>query len=134
MESTFSEYKNSGNNYVAFFDIDRTITKEISGHSLVRVAFRKGHMSHVDLARAVYFSLVYKLNLRDPLKIINNMVTWVRGMTERTLMELCHEVFHEILLPSVYSEARSEIDFHKARNAKVVILSSSLAQICNDLS
>lgn len=134
MENTFSEHKNPGNNYVAFFDIDRTITKEISGHSLVREAYRKGHMSHPDLARAFYFLLVYKLNLRDPLKIINNMVTWVKGMPEKTLIELCHEVFREILLPSVYSEARSEIDLHKARNAKVVILSSSLAPICHEIS
>jgi HAD superfamily hydrolase (TIGR01490 family) len=134
METTFSEDKNPGNTYVAFFDIDRTITREISGNSLVIAAYRKGLMSSSDLARASYFSIVYKLNLIDPLIIIENMVTWVKGMTERMLSDLCDEVFHKVLLPSVYSEARSEIDFHKGKNGKVVILSSALTPICREIA
>jgi HAD superfamily hydrolase (TIGR01490 family) len=39
-----------------------------------------------------------------------------------------------VLIPSVYPQARSEINFHKEKNAKVVILSSALTPICRDMS
>jgi HAD superfamily hydrolase (TIGR01490 family) len=134
METIFSEDKNTGNSYTAFFDLDRTITKEISGKALARAAFRKGLMSRPDLLRAIYLSLLYRLKLKDPSKIIDDMVTWVEGMAENTMDDLCSEVFHEVLKPSVYSEARSEIKNHKNKNARVVILSSALTPLCIEMA
>ena len=62
------------------------------------------------------------------------MVSWVKGIPEKTIVDLCSEVFREVLFPSVYDEARSEIEFHKGENAKVVILSSALTPICQDMA
>jgi HAD superfamily hydrolase (TIGR01490 family) len=129
METTSSKDNNTVKNYIAFFDIDRTITKAISGIELARCAFRKGLMTRSDLAYAIYLSMVSKLNLRDPLKIVIDMVSWVKGMPEKTMSDLCSEVFREVLLPSVYADARSEIKSHQEKNAKVVILSSALKPI-----
>ena len=134
METIFSKESNTGKTYIAFFDLDRTITKAISGSELARVAYRKGLMTRSALAYAFYLSLVYKLNLKDPLKIIDKMVTWVKGMSENTMFDLCFEVFRDVLLPSVYPEARSEIKSHKEKYAKVVILSSALTQICQEMA
>ena len=134
METIFSKESNIVKNYIAFFDLDRTITKAISGSELARVAFRNGLMTRSALAYAFYLSLVYKLNLKDPLKIIDKMVTWVEGMSENTMFDLCFEVFRDVLLPSVYPEARSEIKSHKEKYAKVVILSSALTQICQEMA
>ena len=131
---TFSKDSKTGSKYIAFFDLDRTITKAISGNALVMCAIRKGIMSPFDLVNAIYLSMVYKLNLKDPLKIIDKMTMWVKGMTEQTMIDLCSEVFHKVLLPSVYAEARLEIKFHKDRNAKVVILSSALTTICFEVA
>ena len=78
--------------------------------------------------------MVFRLNFKDPLKIIDEMVSWVKGIPENTMVDLCSEVFHEVLLPSVYTEARSEIKFHKEKNAKVVILSSALNHICREMA
>ncbi|MCX6326684.1 MAG: HAD-IB family hydrolase [Bacteroidia bacterium] len=133
METIFSKDR-TGNNYIAFFDLDRTITKAVSGKALARGAFKKGLISRTTLAHAIYLSLVYKLKLKDPLKIIDYMVTWVEGISEKTMIDLCSEVFHEVLLPSVYAEARSEIKTHKEKNAKVVILSSAPGPICQEMA
>jgi putative phosphoserine phosphatase/1-acylglycerol-3-phosphate O-acyltransferase len=134
METIFSKDSNAGKNYIAFFDLDRTITKAISGNALARYAFRKGLMKHSDLAYAIYLSMLYKLGLKDPLKIMDEMVTWVEGIPEKTMIDLCSEVFCEVLLPSVNMEARSEIRIHKEKNAKVVILSSSLTPVCQEVA
>jgi HAD superfamily hydrolase (TIGR01490 family) len=134
METIFSKESNTRNNYIAFFDLDLTITRAISGNELVRAAYRKGLMSRTSLVHAIYLSLVYKLNLKDPQKIIDKMVTWVEGIPENTMADLCAEVFRGELLPSVYPEARAEIKIHKEKYAKVVILSSALTPICLEFS
>jgi HAD superfamily hydrolase (TIGR01490 family) len=134
METIFSKDSDNGANYIAFFDLDRTITKAISGKALVRSAIKKGLLTRSGLINAIFLFLLYKLGLRDPMKIINDMVGWVKGLPEKTLVDLCSEVFREVLLPSVYEEARSEIKIHKEKNAKVVILSSSLTPVCMEIA
>jgi HAD superfamily hydrolase (TIGR01490 family) len=121
-------------NYVVFFDLDQTITKSISGKELAKGAFRKGLLTPWDLVKAIVLSLLFRLKLKGQLKIIDDMVSWVKGIPEKTITDLCTEVFHEVLLPSVYSGARSEIEFHRAKNAKLVILSSALTPVCREMA
>jgi HAD superfamily hydrolase (TIGR01490 family) len=120
--------------YIAFFDLDRTITDEISGNTLVKVAWRKGLMKWYDLAAVMPMYILYKLNRRDPLKVIESTVSRVKGMPVDTMRDLCSVAFSEILFPSVYNEAVAEINFHREHNAKVVILSSAPDLICNEMS
>jgi HAD superfamily hydrolase (TIGR01490 family) len=134
METIFSEDSIPEKNYIVFFDLDGTITKAISGRALARGAFKKGLMKHIDLIYALWLSLAFRLKLKDPLKIIDDMVSWVAGMSEKTMIDLCTEVFREVLEPSVFSEARSEIKNHKDKNAKLVILSSALFPICQEVA
>jgi HAD superfamily hydrolase (TIGR01490 family) len=134
MEIIFSEDSNINKKYAAFFDLDHTIIKEISGKALVSRAYRKGLINHSDLAAVFYTYLLFKFNIRAPLKVIDNMVGWVKGIPEEKMGELCSEVFSEILLPSVFGEARAEIIFHKKNSAKVVILSSGINPICQEVS
>jgi HAD superfamily hydrolase (TIGR01490 family) len=83
---------------------------------------------------AVYLYLLFKLKLRDPLRIIDDMVGWVKGMRETDMAKLCSEVLNDTLLYSVFSEARKEINFHKNNGVKVIILSSTLDYICRSMS
>jgi HAD superfamily hydrolase (TIGR01490 family) len=120
--------------YIVFFDLDQTITKSISGKELAKGAFRKGLLTRWDLVKAIVLSLLFRFNLKGQLKIIDDMVSWVKGIPEKTIIDLCNEVFQEVLFPSVYSGARSEIEFHRSKNAKVVILSSALTPICREMA
>jgi HAD superfamily hydrolase (TIGR01490 family) len=134
METIFSEDNNTGKNYIAFFDLDRTITKAISGKALAGSAFKKGLMKIPDLAIAVYLSLAFRLKLKDPHAIIDEMAAWTKGIPEKTMDDLCSDVFRKVLLPSVFEEAKAEIKIHKENNAKVVILSSALTSICREVA
>jgi putative phosphoserine phosphatase / 1-acylglycerol-3-phosphate O-acyltransferase len=120
--------------YFVFFDIDRTITRVISGKALAIGAYRRKLMSWSDLIKAIYISVAYRLNLKDPVSLIDDMVGWVKGMPEKTMEELCTDVFLKELLPSINSEARSEIKDHKNKNAKLIILSSSLIPVCREVA
>jgi HAD superfamily hydrolase (TIGR01490 family) len=120
--------------YIVFFDLDQTLAKSISGRSLAREAYKKGLMKNRDLVRAIILSFLFRLNLKDPSDIIDRMVSWVNGMPEKTLKDLCYEVAHKIIIPSVYEEARTEINYHKSAKAKVVILSSALTDVCGEIA
>jgi HAD superfamily hydrolase (TIGR01490 family) len=129
MDHIFSEFKNTQKKYVAFFDLDRTLISEISGNTLVRRAWRKGILSWSDIGSVIYLYLLYKLKLRDPIKVLDYVVGRVQGKPEAELEALCSEVNREVLLPSVFREAIKEINFHKENNAEVIILSSTLNSI-----
>ena len=134
METIFSKDRNASAEYIAFFDLDQTIANSISGKALVKAAFRKGLLTYRDLANAVFLSLLFRLRLRDPLKIIDEMVSWVSGIPENEMIDLCREVSRAVILPSVYSEATAEIEFHKANHATIVLLSSALTYVCLEIA
>jgi putative phosphoserine phosphatase / 1-acylglycerol-3-phosphate O-acyltransferase len=131
METITSKENNSNNKYVVFLDLDQTLADSISGKSLVKEAYRRGLISNSNLIKAIINSLLFKLKLRDPIRIIDSMISWVKGISESTLAEMCTVVFREVILPAVYNDARLEIRDHQAKNAKIVILSSALDGVCN---
>lgn len=120
--------------YIAFFDLDRTILKLNSGSVLVREAYKNGFMSTSDLLNAIYLSWLYKLHLRETALIISGMGKWLKGLTVNEVNALSEQIVTNHLLDAVRPELVSEIKFHKANNAEVVILSSVIFQICNSLS
>lgn len=122
--------KNKEISYIAFFDLDRTLIKAVSGTELAKGAWNRGLMKGSDLVQAIYLSALYKFGIKDPLKIVNKMTEWVKGLPEESLDKLCTEVYNEVLLPSLHRESGPEIKMHKEKGAKVVILSSSLAPVC----
>jgi HAD superfamily hydrolase (TIGR01490 family) len=131
---TISSKDNNAFSYIAFFDLDRTITKAISGKELAREALRKGVLSYSNLIYALYTSLAHKFNLRDEQKIVDEMVRWVKDLKEDTLLDLCTEVTRNVMLPSVYESALLEIKYHKEKNAKIVLLSSALTPVCREMA
>jgi len=133
METTSSE-NSSGQGYIAFFDLDRTIISTISGRAVALMAFRNGLMKNHSLLQALLLSALYKLRLKDPLAAIDQMTRWTKGMDEKTFSRLCSDAAEELLIPSVYNDARKEILIHKANNARVVILSSALTPICSAMA
>ena len=69
METISSENSNS-KGYIAFFDLDRTITSVISGRAIALMAYRKGLLKNYSFLRAILLSVLYKLRLKDPLAAI----------------------------------------------------------------
>ena len=134
MESISSPISNLNKKYVAFFDLDRTIIRVNSGKIMARHAYNKGLMSRMDLIRGVFLSLLFKLNLKDPVKIISTMVSWVKGASEASLMALSAEVFKAYILSSIYDDVDSEIKFHHNEGGGIVILSSTILPICKNIA
>jgi HAD superfamily hydrolase (TIGR01490 family) len=120
--------------YIVFFDLDDTLTGVNSGRALAQQAYKKGLMSRSDLVKAIWFSLLYRFNLMNTHKIIGKMVGWVEGLPEKTIPELSSEITTQILLPSIRKEVLQEINFHRENKAGVVILSSALRPVCQEIA
>ena len=133
MENTTSA-SNKAFSYIAFFDLDRTITKAISGRALARRALKKGFMKGSDIALAAYMGITYRLGLADPVNIMEKMAGWVKGLPEQALTDLCSEINRDVMLPSIHTEVIDELKMHRSRNAKTVILSSTLEPICKEMA
>ena len=133
MATTFSKVSDV-KSYIAFFDLDHTITGEISGNILAREAYKKGLMSHLDILHALWLLFLYKISLRDPVKIINEMAAWVKDVPETVFNKLSEEISRNVLIPAIYPEAIREIKMHKENGAGTVILSSTPASIGREMA
>lgn len=126
--------RSGSENYVAFFDLDRTLAGNNSGRELVKMAFRKGVLSYPALIRAVALSLAHRLKLADTHGTISDMALWAKDHPENQLSDLCREAALSGIIPSVFPDAKEEIEFHRKKKAGVVLLSSALAPICRQVA
>jgi HAD superfamily hydrolase (TIGR01490 family) len=117
-------------NYVACFDLDKTVLNINSGSVFVREAYRGGLMNLSDLLHAIYLSWLYKFNLRDTSLIISGMGKWLKGTSVEEVNLLSELVVNKHLIVSIRPEVLNEINYHKSQNAEIVILSSVMIEIC----
>jgi HAD superfamily hydrolase (TIGR01490 family) len=130
METISSKGRGSRKNYVAFFDLDGTIISANSGKTLIQHAYKKGFITRKDILKGIYLSLLYRLELRDTVKIINSIVAWLNGVSESGLAALTEEIFNNHLKKSIRPEIVEEIRYHEKEGGMVVILSSAIMPVC----
>jgi len=120
--------------YIAFYDLDHTILKGNSATALVEEARKRGIMSPRQFRHAVYLSIIYKLNLGNPTKMINRMLSWLKGLDEITVRQLCQDVLNNLLVDTIRPEILLSMEKHRKNNGAVVLLSSATSPICEPVS
>ena len=134
MEDSSIAGRKTGKTYYAYFDLDGTIISVYSATTIVRQAIRQGLMSRADVIKAAYLSMLYRLNLKDEFKAIHEMMSWLKGAPEKIITNLVSDVTTCILIPSIRSSALKELEFHRSKNAGLVLLSSALQPVCLHIS
>ncbi len=119
--------------YVAFFDLDLTLINGISGKILMQQSYKNGIMSTNHIFRGFFLSILHKLKLMNPDKIMDKMVSNLEGIPESTIVDLINEIFDEFFKNVIREKAKSEIAKHKINSGKTVILSASLPYICEPI-
>jgi HAD superfamily hydrolase (TIGR01490 family) len=120
-------------NYIAFFDLDKTVISLNSGSLLVQQAYKNGLLNTGDLINGIFQSYLYKFNLRDTNLIISKMGTWLKGLKYEVIEKLSDEVVDKYLIGSIRPEIIKEMHHHKENNAATVILSSAILSICEPI-
>lgn len=120
--------------YVAYYDLDHTILQGNSATYLVEEARKRGVMSRQQYRHAVYLSILYKLKIGDPVRMITKMLGWLEGLSEKLVYQLCREVFTEQLIHTIRPEIRSSMEHHRKKSGAVVLLSSATLPVCEPVS
>ena len=120
--------------YIAFFDLDRTLLKVNSGKVLIRRAHQTGLMNTRDIIHAIYLSFLHKFDLRKTVQIVSQMPNWLAGISEQKLLDLSEKIVNNELVDLIRPEMQNVIKKHKENNARLVILSAALPYICNPIA
>lgn len=120
--------------YIAFYDLDHTILDGNSATHLVQEAHKRGVMSGKQYRHAVWLSILYKLHIGEPVRMINRMLSWLNGLKEESIMNLSREIFHQMIKDTIRPEILETIREHRSRNGAVVLLSSASTPICQPVS
>lgn len=116
--------------YSAFYDLDHTILDGNSATHLVQEAHKRGVMTERQYRHAIWLSILYKLNIGEPTKMIDRMLSWLKGLKEASIMKLSQEIFDHIIKETIRPEILETIREHRARKAAVILLSSATTPIC----
>jgi len=111
--------------YIAFFDIDNTIISATSGKVMAANGYRKGLISNLNLIEGIILSLLYRFKLMKSENVIKLMARWLKGISEKEIMDFSTRLFEEHLKDKIREKARSEIDFHNKNGGFTVILSAT---------
>jgi len=120
--------------YIAFFDLDKTLLSVNSGKILILAAYQKNTLSKLNLAKALFLSLIFKMEITNNGKIAQYMVKWLKGIEVKELEILSKQIFETTLKHSIRKSMLDQIEYHKRNKAKVVILSAAMDTICNPIA
>ena len=120
--------------YIAFFDLDKTILKINSGRILFHKSYKMKILSKMEMSLAFLLALLNKLQLLDPLKIIELFPARLLNYPVKEFERLCAEMVEEDLLKHIWPQMIEEIEMHKKQGAKLVMLSATISLICTPIA
>jgi len=109
----------------AFFDMDRTVLEIDTGMSWMRFLRRRGELPAVYMARALYWSVLYKLAVLDLESLASRLVADMRGDSEAELLAKSRLWFHSDVVHRVAPRARRAIEHHRAAGDTIVLLTGA---------
>lgn len=117
--------RNSEQRRAAFFDMDRTVLRIDTGMSWMRFLYRRGELSNLGMARAIYWSMLYKVALLDLEALADRLVADLAGTPEADMVEKCRIWHATDVTGQVASQARHAIDEHRTQGDVIVMLTGS---------
>jgi HAD superfamily hydrolase (TIGR01490 family) len=109
----------------AFFDMDRTVLTIDTAMSWMRFLRGRGEVSRAGMARALWWSTLYKLAILDLETLAARLVADMAGDDEAEMLAKC-EIWHrEHVDGTVAVAARRAIEHHRERGDEIVLLTGS---------
>jgi HAD superfamily hydrolase (TIGR01490 family) len=109
----------------AFFDMDRTLLRVDTAMSWTRFLYRRGELPPRMFAKAVYWSLLYKLAVLDMDRVFTALVADLRGDAEADMISKCDVWYRRHIAPEVAPAARAAVVRHQRAGDVVVLATGS---------
>ena len=109
----------------AFFDMDNTLLRVETGMSWVRFLYHRGELPPRMVAKAVYWSTLYKLAVLDMDAVFTRLALDLRGDSEAEMIAKC-EIWHrDHVAPAVAPAARVAVEHHRQAGHLIVLATGS---------
>ncbi len=109
----------------AFFDMDRTLLSIDSGTSWMRWLYDRGELSRAGLARALWWSALYKAAVLDLETLATRLVADQAGKPEAEMLARSAVWHRERVDGTVAPAARRALAHHRERGDAIVLLTGS---------
>lgn len=109
----------------AFFDMDNTLLRVESGMSWTKFLYRRGELPKRMVAKAIYWTALYKLAVLDMEEVFTRLVRDLEGNLEADMLEKCALWYQRDLLPQVAPRALAAVAAHKQRGDLLVLATGS---------
>lgn len=109
----------------AFFDMDNTLLTVDTGVSYTRFLYRRGELSKRTLAKALYWSTLYKLAVLDMERVFTKLCEDLRGDSEADMIAKCAIWYRQDVAPFVAPAARVALERHRQQGHVVVLATGS---------
>ena len=109
----------------AFFDMDRTLLRVDTAMSWTRFLYRRGELPPRMVAKAMYWSTLYKLAILDMERVFTALVADMRGDAEADMIAKCEVWYARHVEPEIAPAARVAIARHKGAGHAIVLATGS---------
>lgn len=109
----------------AFFDMDKTVLRVDTAMSWTRFLYARGELSRTMVAKALYWSSLYKLALLDMEDVFTKLVADLRGDRESEMLAKCEIWYRAHVEPEIAPAARVAIEAHRRAGHTLVLATGS---------
>ena len=109
----------------AFFDMDRTLLRVDTGMSWTRFLYRRGELPASMVAKAIYWSTLYKLAVLDMESVFARLAQTLQGDRETDMIAKCEIWYRDHVAEHVAPAARVAVEHHKQLGHTVVLATGS---------
>jgi HAD superfamily hydrolase (TIGR01490 family) len=109
----------------AFFDMDKTVLRIDTGMSWMKYEYRRGGARKRDLARAVYWSLLYKAAVLDMESLATRLTAGLAGQDESAMAAAAADWYQRDVAHQVTAEALAAIERHRGAGDVIVLATGS---------
>ncbi|MFT3692571.1 MAG: HAD family hydrolase [Kofleriaceae bacterium] len=109
----------------AFFDMDNTLLRADSGMSWTKFLYKRGELPVSMMAKAIYWTSLYKLALLDMEAVVTKLVADLEGDRESEMIAKCNEWYASDIAAMVAPAARVAIERHRAQGHTIVLATGS---------
>ncbi|MBA3818488.1 MAG: HAD family hydrolase [Deltaproteobacteria bacterium] len=109
----------------AFFDMDKTLLRVDTAMSWTQFLYARGEIGKRTLAKALYWSTLYKLSILDMDTVFRRLAEELRGDLEAEMIAKAELWYRDHVEPEIALAARVAIEHHRQAGDVIVLATGS---------
>ena len=105
--------------------MDNTLLRVDTGMSWTRFLYKRGELPPVMVAKAIYWSTLYKLAVLDMESVFMRLARDLEGDSEAEMIAKCEIWYRDHVAPEIAPAARVAVEHHRSQQHAIVLATGS---------